>query len=510
MNFTREEVLEFVKNNFFYENKKLKRKTSRRKIFKYFKVIDFIKQQTSFLVNASEEEHLFCFLNNITEIKICKFCEKEKINFGDFVYGYQKTCPKTECRKKAVSFNFIEENGLTRHQNITARMMIPDENGISQKQKIALKAANTMKNTVLSTGLTIYETTTKKMINTKLNDIDELGRNSFTRGAFKTAEVMRTTISDNGKTIQQNAIEKSKNVMINKIDEFGYNGYEQNAFKAVKTKKNTICNNGKSVFENQNEKISVSKYKVLENGLTVAQNAAKKGVEIMRNTIHEDGQNTLTKIAYKAAETKRNTIYENGQNGLTKAAYKAAATISNTFDSEGKTLYDRNRERLSKMTENGMSYLEYWQKNGWSKIEYYKDYNIFSQGGLEKKFLNNMERFDYIKLIRRAKTLHFISPKDNKEHDYFPDFEYKEYIFEIKSTWTYDRSGRDTELRIFNNSKFKYTLMQNKKLILIFDNKKICIPKLEILQQNISFNYYFKNIPECIDISKSFFDNIFL
>jgi len=97
------------------------------------------------------------------------------------------------------------------------------KNGKSVATNNALKAAKTMKE-VQDDGMTIYEKAnikqhktkfenkvykdvTKKMIETKRNDIDDFGINGLQRHALKAAKTMKE-VQDDGMTIYEKAIEK--------------------------------------------------------------------------------------------------------------------------------------------------------------------------------------------------------------------------------------------------------------------------------------------------------------
>jgi len=208
-------VISFIQDNFYKQNGRLKNLQTRRLIPRFYEICYFIHQQVEFLVNVTENEELFCFLNNINEIQICKFCNESKLEFANIAYGYQKSCQKAECQAicQKLSLSVVEENGFTIHQNLTRRMMIPDENGETERQRISKRAVDTMKNTILSTGLTICQTRTQNMLNTKRNNVDEFGQNDFGRNSLKAAQTRKNTISSNGLTIQQNSILNSKKTL---------------------------------------------------------------------------------------------------------------------------------------------------------------------------------------------------------------------------------------------------------------------------------------------------------
>lgn len=114
-------------------------------------------------------------------------------------------------------------------------------------------------------------------------------------------------------------------------------------------------------------------------------------------------------------------------------------------------------------------------------IKKYKDTDLYYQSTYELYFLENMERRGLLNLIKNG--LRFKYLLENNNHYYFSDFyiEKLNKIVEIKSTWTYDKNGKDQELKSLNEIKKKtvidsgldFELLIGKNEILKFVNNII-------------------------------------
>jgi hypothetical protein len=96
------------------------------------------------------------------------------------------------------------------------------------------------------------------------------------------------------------------------------------------------------------------------------------------------------------------------------------------------------------------------------------------QGCLEKDFLEKLEEYDMYDIVHKAGVVQYVF-LDNL-HNYHPDFLLNQSnYFEIKSTWTYDKKGKDNDLRLINNLKWKSVLETKKdnRFFVVWDKKHI-------------------------------------
>jgi hypothetical protein len=111
-------------------------------------------------------------------------------------------------------------------------------------------------------------------------------------------------------------------------------------------------------------------------------------------------------------------------------------------------------------------------------IKKYKDSGLFYQSTYEFLFLENMERNDLLHLVKNGLRFNYLI--NEGKHYYFSDFYIPKMnmIVEIKSSWTYDKNGKDLELMKINQIKkdsvissgFRFNFLIGKKDILKFVN----------------------------------------
>lgn len=86
-------------------------------------------------------------------------------------------------------------------------------------------------------------------------------------------------------------------------------------------------------------------------------------------------------------------------------------------------------------------------------IKKYKDTDLFYQSSYEFLFLESMEKNNLLTLVKNGLRFNYLI--DCVDHYYFSDFYLPELntIVEIKSSWTYDKNGKDLKLREINQIK---------------------------------------------------------
>lgn len=223
---------------------------SKVRLFKCGPLYQKLYKLTSFLpINVLFKERIYCIYHDINFIKVCPKCG-EKLKFSSFINGYKK-CKNFECNKEEI----LQRRILT-GKKITATLNSIDENGLTRAQNISKKAVKT-RSEIGPDGLTVDQRNGIKASKT-LHEIEE---NGFTRAqnrAIKSAKTMTSTICEDGLTLAQKIGIKSSNTL-KQVQADGLTGYQKNAKKQSETLR-----------------------QIEENGLTRAQNIMKKTVKTKR------------------------------------------------------------------------------------------------------------------------------------------------------------------------------------------------------------------------------------
>ena len=111
------------------------------------------------------------------------------------------------------------------------------------------------------------------------------------------------------------------------------------------------------------------------------------------------------------------------------------------------------------------------QQNKGYGVKYYKDTKIKFQGSYELYFLEKMEEHNMINDVSNGITISYIHNKKTKS--YHIDFQYKKIFIEIKSTWTYNKNGKDKEMELINKAKWNTVRKSGLKLKVLFSKKEI-------------------------------------
>lgn len=143
---------------------------------------------------------------------------------------------------------------------------------------------------------------TKKMVETR-NKIDQSGLSSFKRGATKGAKTKKETIVD-GKSIAQ--ISAIKSVKTRKaISSSGESIENEMIIKRKNTMLNTIHEDGNNTFVKMGEKITKSRYKIMENGLSLAKNSCNARIEKAQKINPETGKQYCEEWSEKLSKTRK-------------------------------------------------------------------------------------------------------------------------------------------------------------------------------------------------------------
>lgn len=105
------------------------------------------------------------------------------------------------------------------------------------------------------------------------------------------------------------------------------------------------------------------------------------------------------------------------------------------------------------------------------RVKKYKATNIFYQSSYELLFLELIEGKGLLKEIKKPNR--FIYEFDNETCVYNPDFLFRGTIIEIKSTWTYNRNGKDKKLESKNHAKWNSVKSQGEEIIVLMHKDEI-------------------------------------
>jgi hypothetical protein len=103
--------------------------------------------------------------------------------------------------------------------------------------------------------------------------------------------------------------------------------------------------------------------------------------------------------------------------------------------------------------DHAMHYESTFKKYMKNSFKTYKYHHLNYQGSYEKYFLELMDEKGLLNDISNGKSYNYIF--NDKKCVYYSDYLYNNITIEIKSSWTYDRNGLDSELGLKNEAKWK-------------------------------------------------------
>ena len=143
----------------------------------------------------------------------------------------------------------------------------------------------------------------------------------------------------------------------------------------------------------------------------------------------------------------------------------------------GKTRKENGHyERLAKKMQ------EHWNKHPWQNSKRcpllkFKSYNLNFQGTYEFEFLEILEKRhgpEWInENVARGPSLWYNDPTTNTKRLYISDFIIGNTIYEIKSSWTWNKLGKDLVLEKKNRAKLLEAKSQGYSVVLVIDSKEI-------------------------------------
>ena len=99
------------------------------------------------------------------------------------------------------------------------------------------------------------------------------------------------------------------------------------------------------------------------------------------------------------------------------------------------------------------------------KILEYKNTGLYYNGSYEKYFLELLEEKGLLHEVSSGQSFEY--EWQDKTHIYHTDFTFKGKQIEIKSGWTYNKNGKDQELQLLNEAKWRFARKQENLIILI-------------------------------------------
>lgn len=125
---------------------------------------------------------------------------------------------------------------------------------------------------------------------------------------------------------------------------------------------------------------------------------------------------------------------------------------------------------------------DHWAKNPWNNnlhcpLLEFKNTGLLYQGTFEFEFLEELET-DYdlawiTNNVKRGPSIRYIDPSDLEEKLYISDFIIENTIYEIKSSWTWNKHGKDLVLEQKNKAKLTECVKQGYNVILVLNQQRL-------------------------------------
>lgn len=125
---------------------------------------------------------------------------------------------------------------------------------------------------------------------------------------------------------------------------------------------------------------------------------------------------------------------------------------------------------------------EHWLENPWNNnlkcpLVKFKESDINYQGTYEYNFLEKLELDNGIiwlqENVQRGPSIWYQDPIDKIDRVYISDFLIDNTIYEIKSSWTWNKHGKDKELEMRNKKKLTSCIDQGYNVILVLNGEEI-------------------------------------
>jgi hypothetical protein len=279
-----------------------------------------------------------------------------------------------------------------------------------------------------------------------------------TNAEIRSAKAMvtkKTTIDpDTGLTILELSLQKvhEKRKRIDPITGLSFN--------SLITKKSHVTIRATTGYtENRKKSRATSLSNIDENGLNSYQRSSNARIKSMTADVDDTGLNALQRASEKRIQTLANNVDPiTGKTHLELMHQKAQVSNLITLDDDGLNGYERGFKKAK-------------------TILFYKDTELYYQGSYEFIFLENLEKthgLEWIdKNVKRGPWVWYNSPVTNKHHSYQPDFLISGKLYEIKSSYYWNKSGKCITTENINIAKLNACLTSGYKLTLVLNHKHI-------------------------------------
>lgn len=302
----------------------------------------------------------------------------------------------------------------------------------------------------------------KKMVATRQKN------DSYTSGSISGLNTKRTTILSDGKTILEKASDR-RNATVTALGADNESIATKRAKKMVETKRGIIDpETGLDLCKIIGKKQKETKNKIdPETGLTLHKLSGEKSLKTKRKK-DENGLDWFDRV-------KPGLKKKASENGVRLHAKRIA-----DIDEDGLDHYARRTKKmLEDVDEFGLNAFDRADKNkrrsNAKKI--YRDSHLHYQCTYELKWLSDIEKDKgliwLLTNVKNGPSFKYLNPIVNAYRYYISDFMIGNTIYEIKSSYTWNRNGSDMELEAVNKAKLQSVKMQGFDVILILDHTEI-------------------------------------
>lgn len=160
-----------------------------------------------------------------------------------------------------------------------------------------------------------------------------------------------------------------------------------------------------------------------------------------------------------------------------KHRYKKTCLEKYGVDSSNKSVEIKNKMRLSMIETCGFEHalqnkiiFSNQQKSSF-KIHIYNNTDLTYQGSYEKYFLELMEDSGLLNDVSNGKSYNY--KLNNKLMAYHSDFLFNNQTIEIKSSWTYNRNGKDKLLELKNETRWQTVRDIGDDIVILMSKEEI-------------------------------------
>lgn len=214
--------------------------------------------------------------------------------------------------------------------------------------------------------------------------------------------------------------------------------------------------------------------------------------EYIGNELCNYGCGQIAKFIFKSEKlccsTSHNSCPKKRQNfselDHTESSRKSLATrIEKGITKSSQIKATQTRKENGHYEKLAITMQEHWQINPHNNLGprgewiMYKDTDIPYQASYEYSFLENLEKLNglnwLIENVKRGPAIWYIDPCTEKKRLYISDYIIDSTIYEVKSSYTWNRKGKDLDLENLNKAKLDECLARGYNVVLVLDKKEI-------------------------------------